>query len=155
MGLTELFNEWIVERGSAKVQEKHIALFRDQLTMADKRIAKLESELKNSQARINQHTKENAVLSQKIKAYENSSHTTSIDDTKIKILIFLSKFSSGDELDANDIASACEISDQVALFHLEELDKIRYVSASLAIGRPPLWYIAHEGRRYLIQHGLL
>lgn len=26
MGLTEFFNEWIVEQGSAKVQEKHIAL---------------------------------------------------------------------------------------------------------------------------------
>lgn len=41
---TQLFNEWIVERGSAKVQEKHIALFKDQLALADKKLLVSETE---------------------------------------------------------------------------------------------------------------
>lgn len=45
MGLFELFNKWIVERGSAEVQTKHIALFKDQLALADKKATLLETKI--------------------------------------------------------------------------------------------------------------
>jgi hypothetical protein len=37
MGLVDYFNKWIVEHGSAVVQEKQIVFFRDQLDAADKK----------------------------------------------------------------------------------------------------------------------
>jgi hypothetical protein len=45
MGLFELFNKWIVERGSAEVQTKHIALFKDELALAEKKATLLEKEI--------------------------------------------------------------------------------------------------------------
>ncbi len=57
MGLSDLFNKLIIEHGSAVVQGKHIAMFRDELTILDKkllesesRIKQLESENKNLRA---------------------------------------------------------------------------------------------------------
>lgn len=44
MGLVDYFNKWIVEHGSAVVQEKQIAFLRDQLDAADKKISEFESE---------------------------------------------------------------------------------------------------------------
>jgi seryl-tRNA synthetase len=162
MGLTELFNEFIVEHGSAKVQEKHIALFKDQLALADKSIAKLESEiaslknkLKNSQTTIEQLTKENDELKQRIKETDNSSHSSSLDDQKVKILSFLAKFSDDDEIDARYIALQCKASEQATLFHLGELEQLDFIYASRTIGGSPTWYLAHEGRRYLIQNSML
>ncbi len=77
MGLTDLFNQWIVERGSAVVQEKHIALFRDQLSLADKRIVKLELEntnlkqkLTDSESEISQLKKGNEQLKKAIEEHK-------------------------------------------------------------------------------------
>lgn len=78
MGFLDLFNRLIIEHGSAEVQSKHIALVREQLALADKRIAELESEnsllkskLENTETTIQELTKENEKLQTKIQEYEN------------------------------------------------------------------------------------
>lgn len=96
MGLTQLFNEWIVERGSAKVQEKHIALFKDQLMLADKKISQLKSEneilkteFEESESDLKKSQEENEILRSKIQEYEqllekgNKKPSTTIDFTKV------------------------------------------------------------------------
>ena len=45
MGLLDLFDKWIVERGSALVQEKHIAFIREKLVAADKEIISLKEKV--------------------------------------------------------------------------------------------------------------
>ena len=55
MGLTDLFSKLLVEHGSAEVQAKHIAFFKDQLALADKKTSLLESEnaiLKNDNEKL-------------------------------------------------------------------------------------------------------
>jgi hypothetical protein len=88
MGFLDLFNKWIVEHGSAVVQEKQIAFFRDQMAAADKKILILETEntglvSENSDLKttVNQLTKENEVLRQKIQEYENP-HKTLLNGAK-------------------------------------------------------------------------
>jgi hypothetical protein len=160
VGLTELFNEWIVERGSAKVQEKHIALFRDQLALADKRIAELESKvstlqskLDNAESQSQQFKKETVNLKQEISRLKNPFHDQPPDETKIKILICLS--SQKQHASTDLISKNSGLSHQVVLFHLEELLKRSMVSQILGLGCPTVWILAHEGRRYLLDNNLI
>jgi len=163
MGLLDLFNQWIVERGSAAVQEKHIALFRDQLAQADKRIVELESEitslkgkLNNSQTTINQLTKENTELKKKNQISEKPSQSVpSLDDSKIKIISLLSKISDEKEIVTGYIASQCNLSLQATKFYLEELENDEMVSSSRYVDGTSTWSIDQEGRRYLHSRGLL
>lgn len=78
MGFLDLFNKLIVEHGSAEVQSKHIALVRDQLALADKRVLDLKSENalltskhENAETTIQELTKENEILRSKIQEYES------------------------------------------------------------------------------------
>lgn len=80
MGLTDLFNKWIVERGSAVVQEKHIALFRDQLVVADKQFSVLTEENSDFKTKIEQLTKDNKELRSKIHKYEQPFHNNLLQE---------------------------------------------------------------------------
>jgi len=160
MGLLDLFNQWIVERGSATVQEKHIALFRDQLTLADKRIIELESEitsfkskLKNSQTTINQLTKENAELKKKNQVSEKPSHNSSLIKEQDQILLFLAN--NNDMLfSADNIASECGFSEHKALYHIKMLEENDMISSTYEDG-VPYWSLDDDGRAYLIEKNLL
>ncbi len=159
MGLIELFNQWIVERGSAVVQEKHLALFRDQLATADAKTAKLESENSILQHQINQlkldleETKnENGILKEQIRNNEKNSHTNDLEEIKKNILLFLSKH---DESYVNQLASAIKVGPQTAQFHLEELSDSGMVDMSCYFGGETSWYLAQSGRKYLVRNNLI
>lgn len=135
MGLTELFNEWIVERGSAKVQEKHIAFFRDQLAAADKKtallekkITELETEIENLKSDLKESQNENEILRNKIQKYEQpaeqSTHCNLLDESKVNILKHLFKH---DNQQIQHIAQALQIEVQLAKYHVEELLKVKKV----------------------------
>lgn len=72
MGLTDIFNKLIVEHGSAVVQEKHLTFFRDQLAAADKKSLILETENAELKATINQLTKDNEELRDKIQIHDQT-----------------------------------------------------------------------------------
>lgn len=89
MGLLALFNQWIVEHGSAIVQEKHLALFRDQLIAADKKARVLELENANLNAAVEQLTVNNEQLRQKIQRrndviQKEKFHNNLLKDTKMQ-----------------------------------------------------------------------
>lgn len=73
MGLVDYFNKWIVEHGSAVVQEKQIVFLRDQLSAADKKNAELESE--------------NGILKVKLKKCEFDLNKSSQENEKLNFLI--------------------------------------------------------------------
>jgi hypothetical protein len=157
MGLTDLFNQWIVERGSAVVQEKHIALFRDQLIAADKQISILTTENNNLKSLIEQLTKNNKILRQEIQRRDDiiqkeKSHDNLLDETKIKILILLSK---QEYLTAEHISSFLNINPQIAKFHISELDSLKMIDCLMTIGESNQWYLLQEGRKYLIENKLI
>lgn len=159
MGLTELFNEWIVERGSAKVQEKHIALFRDQLAMADKKVALLEKENEKLKSDLQESQKENKILRSKIQEYEQpsqqSSHGNLLDNNKLEILKLLFKQQN---LQEEQIAQALKMDLPIVKFHLGELQKRKFVTDSYPRSRNNhfirAWSLAHEGTGYLLENGI-
>lgn len=178
MGLLELFNKWIVERGSAEVQTKHIALFKDQLTLADKKatlletkILELEAENEKLKSDLQESQQENKILRSKIQEYEQpteqSTHTTSLDKLKIHILKHLF---SHDNQQIEQIAQALQLAAQLAKYHAEELLKIRmikkatiyrkevhqgYVGTTTRQIPVPVLAIDQEGRKYLIENGIV
>jgi hypothetical protein len=160
MGLLDLFNQWIVERGSATVQEKHIALFRDQLTLADKRITELESEitslkskLKNSQTTINQLTKESAELKKINHVSEKTSHDDSLPKEQEKILLFLAA-NSDQMFSSNTIMLECGLSEHKALYHIKKLEEDVLIASEFTDGEY-YYSLDDDGRAYLVEHDLI
>jgi SMC interacting uncharacterized protein involved in chromosome segregation len=176
MGLLDLFSRLVVEHGSAEVQSKHIALFKDQLALADKRILELESEnatfeskLGNAETTIQELTKENEILRRKIQEYEQPpeqpTHGNLLDESKINILKLLFK---QDNLQTEQIAQSLNIELQITKFHLEEMKAdiglIKRASISVPrvehltdgiinhFDRVPVWTIGQKGRKYLIDN---
>lgn len=94
MGLHELFNKWIAEHYSTVVEDKHIALFRDHLVAADKKVLVLESEhavlkTENNELKANaeQLTKENETLRGIIQKQEqHAGHRNLLEDVGGRIL---------------------------------------------------------------------
>jgi len=151
--LSDLFSKLVIEHGAAVIQEKQIALFKDELAILGRKLS--ESDLRIQQIETeNQNLKyENEQLKKKIQTYEKSSHETPFDENKIKILLFLSK--QQDRLTAEYIAQSLNIGLQIVKFHLEELEKYNMVHGALYIGSPRDWLLVQEGRRYLIENKLI
>ena len=165
MGLTDLFSKLIVEHGSAEVQAKHIALFKDQLALADKKITKLETEntslksqLENSEMTVQKLTKENEELRNKIQEYEQPTeeptHNNLLEEIRQRILCWLAKHAMTSE----QIAGTLQVGPEVAKFHLQELKKMKMVSDSYKRDRHSfivVWSVAQEGRRFLVENNLI
>jgi DNA-binding transcriptional ArsR family regulator len=159
MGLTDLFSKLIVEHGSAEVQAKHIALFKDQLAMADKKTTLLESEnsvLKAENEKLKSELeksgKENGILRSKIQEYEQPSHDNPLEGTKIKILVYLS---DAEASTADEIATNLNLKLQVVRYHLEELSRNILIAEEYNPIGSNWWSLAQDGRKYLISNGLL
>lgn len=167
MGLLDLFSKLVVEHGSAEVQSKHIALFKDQLALADKRIleleskvSELESKLENAETTIQELTKENKILRSKIQEYEQPTeqptHDNLLDDTKVKLLSYLSKH---EKSLIPQIAHALSIGVETAKFHVQELKTQHLIKDGFTRGQygsvSMNYSLAQEGRRFLIEQGLL
>lgn len=162
MGLTDLFSKLIVEHGSAEVQAKHIALFKDQLAMAEKKTALLESEntiLKTENEKLKsdfkESQKENEILRSKIQKYEQpteqTTHDNPLEETKSRILYWLSK----NKMTSEQVATTLQIGNEVAKFHLSELKTAKMVSSQTRFDAPLIWQLAQEGRRYLIVNNII
>lgn len=178
MGLTDLFSKLIVEHGSAEVQAKHIALFKDQLAMADKKTTLLESEntiLKTENEKLKsdfqESQKENEILRSKIQKYEKpteqSTHKASIDEPKINILKHLFEY---DNQQIEQIAQTLQLALQLAKYHAEELLEIKMIKNSNLYRQEttyqgsvrvthqipvPVLTIDQEGRKYLVENGMV
>lgn len=164
MGLTDLFSKLIVEHGSAEVQAKHIALFKDQLALADKKISELETEntslksqFEKAETTIRKLTKDNEELRSKIQTYEQptnqSPHINLLEQIKVDILIHMSKY---EETYVQSIANVLKIGPQAALSHLEDLSDLEMVDHSISLGGGENhWYLRKEGRKYLVKNGLI
>lgn len=163
MGLLDLFTKLVVEHGSAEVQSKHIALFKDQLALADKKISELETEnatlksqLNNSEMTIQKLASEHEKLRSEIQEYEKptnkTSHADHLEEIKVNILLLLSKYEA---LTASNVASTLKIGVQTATFHLEELFDSDLISASYSTYEETSWYLAQAGRKYLVLNKLI
>ena len=155
MGLTDRFNNWIIEHGSAIVQEKHIAFFRDQLTAADKKISTLEQEnislkqentnlksaLDNANKEINRLT---SILSR-----SKNEHATKYEKQIENTLLFI--FNHRGEFSANEVASGISMDIGIVDHYIKLLEKDGLIEQSSG-GDPPKFEITLEGSAYVMKN---
>lgn len=99
------------------------------------------------------------ILSSVLHAYHTKSETpvpdtsTRLDDTKEKIVLLLASSKRQTE---KQVANSLGISEQLAIFHLNELFSSHYITNTLSMSGDPIqWSIQQNGRAYLVAHELL
>ncbi|WP_421832542.1 hypothetical protein [Limnobacter sp.] len=85
-------------------------------------------------------------------AKSQDSRNGRLEETREHLLQLLG---TNSDITEEQIARAMEINVQVISFHLTELEKSRFVHGSYSAVYDTKWSIAHDGRGYLIRHGLL
>ena len=75
-----------------------------------------------------------------------------LDEAQEKILLTLA---ARDGMWAVHVAAAAGVGEQVAQYHLDELQEKEMVRGSYAVGERTEWFLDHEGRGYLIKHKLI
>lgn len=155
MGLLDSIEKLINEHGSAAILKERIDLANDKYSaLEDKNSTLLQKiemlELENKSLRLNLG---NAQLEiQRLNEITDKPSNPRIEEVKEKILILLA---AQDNFESN-IAQSLGIGNQVAAFHLEELDGNRFIYRSLSMtGQIFPWKLAQEGRRYLVTNGLI
>ena len=155
MGLLDGFEKLIIEHGSAVILKERILLAND-------KYASLEQKLATSELRVTELEAENKTLYlnlgkaqieiQNLKKLTEISHSNRLEEIKEKLLKFLSEH---EEANCHQISHTLSSNEQVVTFHLTELENLNLVNPSYIMNSPVIWSIAHEGRKYLISHGLL
>jgi predicted nuclease with TOPRIM domain len=164
MGLFDGIEKLITEHGSAAILKERIALVKDQYSA-------LEKQLLDSQLRVKELESENqclefnnSKLKEKIRGLESQlseahDKTASLEEIREKILILVSQH---EKITDAQVARAVGVGEQLATFHLNELEKADFVLSSFIMGDDWTgersrneWYITQNGRSYLVRRGLL
>ena len=157
--ISDLLNKLVIEHGSAVIQEKHIALLKEQAGILEKKVASLESEnttlkreVTDLKDRNQKLSDENTALKQVVHDYEKSDSDKPLEDIQTKILLCISK----DSKTAKEISAALGSGKEVIKFHLAEL-KVRKMikSEHVPLGVGDIWSLEQNGRKYLITSGLI
>lgn len=89
----------------------------------------------------------------KIQEYEQSSHGDHLEQIKVDILLYMSKY---EETYVQSIANALKIGAQTALSHMEYLSELDLIDHSISLGGGENhWYLRKEGRKYLVKNNLI
>lgn len=157
--ISDLLNKLVIEHGSAVIQEKHIALLKEQATILEKKTVSLESEImtlkeENTELKtLNQNLRnENIDLKQKVQGYEKPDHASPLEDIQTKILLCISE----DSRTAQEVSTSLNTGKEVIKFHLAELEARNMVkSEHVPMGVGDIWSLEQDGRKYLISNNLI
>ncbi len=151
-GLEKLINE----HGSAVILKERINLANDKyaaleqkVVTLEQKIVALEAEKSAIQGALDEAQKE----IKNLKKLTEKVHSNRLEEVREKIIVFLA---SNDGATDQQIAQHIDIGEQVASFHLQELEAIRFARRTLRVGqRFTPWHVTQESRRYLVAHGLI
>jgi predicted transcriptional regulator len=157
--LSDLFGKLVVEHGSAVVQEKHIALLKEQFAILERENTKLNTRLEKSESEKQilktenkNFKKENIQLKKKIESIQSNLR----DKGQILILQCLATLEPDKMMPESSIVSTCNLSKRIVNYHLRELEEEDMVECEDSDGSDELyWYLAHDGLGYLIKHKLI
>lgn len=156
MGLLDGFEKLINEHGSAVILKERIALAEDKYAALERKLseceaAKIKLHSENEALRLN--LEKAKVEIQNLKKLTELAHGQRLNEVRENILLLLV---AHDGITDQQVARAVGVGEQVASFHLQELEASDFASRSLFVGQSSTpWHIAQEGRRYLVTHGLL
>ena len=148
MGIFDGLEKLINEHGSAVILKERIALAND-------KYAALETENKILRAekdalRLNLEKAETEL--QNLKKLTDKSHSERLEEIKENLLELLGKHP---DVTDEQLSKGMGINIQLVKFHLTELEKKKFVHGSYSVMDETEWSLAHEGRGYLVRHGLL
>ena len=163
MGLFDGIEKLITEHGSAAILKERIVLVKEQYAALEKRLSDSELRAKELESEKERFELENFKLKEKIRGLEeqlSGAHGAgSLEELREKILILVSQH---ENITDAQVARAVEVGEQLATFHLKELEKTEFVHCSYIMGSDwtgersrTEWYIMQPGRSYLVSHGLL
>jgi hypothetical protein len=166
VGLIDLFDKLITERGSAAIQEKHIALLREQFTILEKMSVELESknvalaseksDLEFEKVALGMRIKELEAevqrLNHEIQRRDNAinkeiHHEQSLQESSERILI---KITEGTTMQ-DGLASALGMSEQALLAQIE----LPIMQSLIERQHGMFIELTPAGRAYLLKRGLL
>lgn len=157
--LSDLFGKLVVEHGSAVVQEKHIALLKEQFAILERENTKLNVRLEKSESKNQILKTENKNLKKEniqLKKKIDSIQSNPLDKGQILILQCLATLEPNKMMPESSIVSTCNLSKRIVNYHLEELEEDDMVSREYTDNSDePYWYLAHDGLGYLIKHKLI
>ena len=145
----------INEHGSA-------AILRDRLLLASEQFSALECKTTELTLKTGQLEAENKTLRAQLQQRAAQIHALEVaaeqkrtgNRTEIEQHI-LTLLASSDGPVVQRVAQQLGIGVQVAMFHLSELSTAELIYPQNYINRESEWHLANEGRRYLIQRGLI
>ena len=143
--LTEQVEKLIIEHASAVMLRDHVALLRDKFSLLEKENAELRQKVSDLE-------KENTYLRMINKTPKREISHETLPDEQIALLKALFQ---NDEASLDKIAQIAQLSAQIALFHLTELQINNMVCSNITPLGDPLWFLSREGRRYLIENDLV
>ena len=156
MGLFDGIEKLINEHGSAKILKERIELANDKYSALERNLLTSEQKVQQLEQEKQSFELENFKLKEEIKTLETQIGQTGekrLDTVREKLLIALS---SCQEAVTSQLSQALGIGEQLATFHLEELEKSNFVVAAyFYTDQPTIYSLAQEGRRYLVSNGLL
>ncbi|MBI3780281.1 MAG: hypothetical protein HY278_04370 [candidate division NC10 bacterium] len=155
MGLLDGLEKLINEHGSAVILKERIALANDKYAALEKKLSdselrakKLESENDCLRLDLGKAEEKNRNLEEQL----SERHGNRLEKIREELLQMLAVHPGVTD---EQLSNAMKQNLQIIKFHLTELKKSQLVSLALFVGSPALWSLAHEGRAYLISHGLL
>ena len=153
--LSDLFEKLVIEHGSAVIQEKHIALLKEQFSMLEKENAELRARKQVLETENENFKNENINLRKKIQDYEKSSHAITLTEIEVSILSFLANQENTD-ITPEHIAQSLNTNLQVITFHLENLRAKNMIDsrpiAPFDYSPKRFWSLSQGGRHYLIEN---
>lgn len=137
-------------------QEQRIALanqhtaLSQRFSVSESNVIKLEAENKELRLCVIELRQEIQRRDNVIK--EKESHGNHLEKVKEEMLQLLADHPDATE---QQLAKTMDMGIQLVMFHLTELEKSRLVHGSYNALEPTEWSLDHEGRRYLVAHGLI
>jgi beta-phosphoglucomutase-like phosphatase (HAD superfamily) len=158
MGLLDGLEKLINEHGSAVILKERIALANDKYAALDDKAKGLQLQVERLQADNARLVEENT----KLKASQIPKPTAPavLEEVKERLLVVAANSSSSRSSSTRDLATAVGCSENVAEFHLTELERSKLMGVAYSMSTAwneggARWSINHEGRRYLMERGLL
>lgn len=146
----------INEHGSAVILKERLALAADQYSALEQKNAAFDLRNKELETEKRRLELDNQKLREKVRDLEDKlverRAQPLLEEVREKILLLLAK-RNGSTI--TEISKSLNIEAQLGTFHLNELLTIKFVHHPAPYGSSPRWSIAQEGRRYLVNHGLL
>ena len=155
----------LAEHGSAAILRDHLALFKDQLIISEKKFANLKienTELKSNvralESQFQNANKEIERQKQIIEALQGSQSTKKYNEITEKVIKLF--FDAGRELPVNYVATSLSIDINTALYHFDILHKDNLITQTMAgsesswtgTSDPDMFDLTSDGRKYVIEN---